>query len=397
MSSTDNVGKGKIEDLPVNELNNIELRREKIRIQKKIAEINSKLKPQGTSEKYTTTGTGIQPDVDVNGPIFNYDNPRKEKRDLEQRLKQIETKLRTTPPTTGVQTNGNLEDSSLPNYGLDYTLQANGIVQRTIPLNLDNAYLQGTSEQRAVTSGYFLGTPIKNIPVGTFRDAKDIDSLTDTFQDSQTFKDSIYANYINKPQDVLELKKKLVQIAPSIMSGEPIDGEVTPTFLDAMDAVAGAISERNYYRKQSNQSVLSLGQGIEYLLERGSLQQPKTRTEKSFFSISDGEARAMLENFYAEALGRRPTKDEVNKFASVVRKRAERQPQVGQSTSSPDGLSIESRITQPGFGQAEAELTARRQAEAGPEFESYRLATSYYTALLRAIGSPAPINRPGGE
>jgi hypothetical protein len=386
MSSTDNVGKDNIEELPVSELNNIELRREKIRIQKEIAKINSTSNRQISKEEYTTIGTGVQPKV-TDGSFFNYDSSKK--RDLERRLKQVENQLRTTLPTTSVQTDGNLEDSSLPNYGTDYTLEANGYVKRTIP--------GGTVETPATTSGYLIGTALKGIPAGSFRDAKDIGTPTETIQEDQAFKDAIYANYINKPQDVIELKKKLFKIAPGIMSGEPIDGEVTPTFLEAMSAVQANISERNYYRKQSNQSILTTAQGLEYFLERGSLQKPKTKTEKSFYSISDGEARAMLENFYSEALGRRPTKDEVNKFASVVRKRAERQPQVGQITSSPDGLSEQSKITQPGFGEAEAALAARRQAEAGPEFESYRLATSYYTALLRAIGSPAPINRPGGE
>lgn len=394
MSSTDNIRPENTEDLSVNDLTTTELRREKIRIQKEVDDINKKL-----SGKPAPSSPGAPYQAAQSPEVL-----QRRKRLLEQRLKQVDKKLKTIPPTTAATSAGNLSDTSQPDYGLDYTLGQNGLVTRSIPLNLDTAYLGGQSAKRAAESGYLLGSPIQNINaniqytdatgtarMGAFKDAKDIGTITPMVQDPVLFKDSIYTEYVKRPQDVIELKKKLLTLVPSIMTGEPIDSEVTPGFLDAMATVAGAISEQNYYRRQANQNILSLAQGMDYLLERRGLEKPQVTTEKSFYSISDGDARAMLETYYADALGRRPTKDEVEKFTSVVRKRAEKKPQVVQGTRSPDGLSSETRVLQPGFGQTEAELTARRQAEAGPEFESYRLATSYYTALLRAIASPANV------
>ena len=408
MSSTDNVGVGNIEETPVNELRGFELRREKARIEKELSRIRVEEKRSRTNQ-YTTTDTATFPvEADTEKPFGDLESVTRRKRELERRLQQIESKLRLEPPITNATATGNIEDTIVPDYGTEYTLLPDGQVERFLPVNLDPAYKQGLTDQRARQAGYLLGSPTQGVTadvrfitqsgeeqVGAFKDAKDIGNITGILKGDQEFRDSIYANYLNRPEDVTELKKKLVKIVPSIMSGEPIDGEVTPTFLEAMAAVANDISQRNYYRQQEKQNLFTLDQGIEYLLQRGSLQGPQVRTEKSFYSISDGEAKAVLDAFYEDALGRRATKEEADKFASVVRKRAGRKPQVGQTTTSADGLSSETRITEPGFGQAEAELTARRQAEAGPEFESYRLATSYYTALLRAIGSPVPINQPG--
>jgi hypothetical protein len=120
---------------------------------------------------------------------------------------------------------------------------------------------------------------------------------------------------------------------------------------------------------------------------------PRTVTSKSFFSLSDGESKLLLDDYYRNTLGRAATQDELKQFQNVVKKRSERKPSVGQKTYQ-DGALVEERTLEPGFGEAEARLTAFRQAKARPEFEGYQLATTYYDAILAAAQSPINIQRP---
>jgi hypothetical protein len=131
----------------------------------------------------------------------------------------------------------------------------------------------------------------------------------------------------------------------------------------------------------------------EYTLGEGEDTGPRTVTAKGFFSLSDGESKLLLDEYYRNTLGRAATQDELKQFQSVVKKRAERKPSVTKKTYQ-DGALIEERTLEPGFGQAEAQLTAFRQAKARPEFAAYQLANTYYDAILAAAQSPINIQRP---
>jgi hypothetical protein len=114
----------------------------------------------------------------------------------------------------------------------------------------------------------------------------------------------------------------------------------------------------------------------------------------SEFSISDGQAEALLEEFYTQALGVRPTKNDIDKFKEIVQKRATKKPRITQTTTSADGLTSTSKVLEEGFGAAEASSLARRRAEARPEFAGYQMATTFYDAILQAAGSPARVPGP---
>jgi hypothetical protein len=131
----------------------------------------------------------------------------------------------------------------------------------------------------------------------------------------------------------------------------------------------------------------------EYVLAEEEDTGPRTVTSKSFFSLSDGESKLLLDDYYRNTLGRAATQDELKQFQNVVKKRSERKPSVGQKTYQ-DGALVEERTLEPGFGEAEARLTAFRQAKARPEFEGYQLANTYYDAILAAAQSPINIQRP---
>jgi hypothetical protein len=131
----------------------------------------------------------------------------------------------------------------------------------------------------------------------------------------------------------------------------------------------------------------------EYVLAEPEDTGPRTVTSKSFFSLSEGESKLLLDDYYRNTLGRAATPDELKQFQNVVKKRSERKPSVGQKTYQ-DGALVEERTLEPGFGEAEARLTAFRQAKARPEFAAYQLANTYYDAILAAAQSPINIQRP---
>jgi hypothetical protein len=108
--------------------------------------------------------------------------------------------------------------------------------------------------------------------------------------------------------------------------------------------------------------------------------------------LDNASARVVLEETYNQLLGRRPTKKEVDTFKSIVNKRMEKRP--AQSIATPAGGGTTIQQTIPGFGEEEIALTARRQAEARPEFAGYQMATTFYDSILRAAGSPARVPGP---
>lgn len=362
-------------------------RKKLIDLKNQLIEINNKLK-KAPESVYQAPGAQGQ---DNSARVLNI-----QKKDIEKQIRQIENKLKTTVAPTGVS-DGTIKDTTQPNpIDKSYTLNPDGQVTMNVPIYLGGGMDSLEPTTPKTTSGYLLGNTLTRLP-NNFYDAKDYGTISPMFQSPSAFRDQIYSQYINKPQDVIGLKEKIKDLVPDLLSGDPMDGEVSPAFLDAMVTLAARISERNYYRIQNKQSIFTTDQGINYLLEQKKKEKPKVETEKSFFSISNAEAQGLLEDYFVNALGRRPTQDEVKQFTSTVRKRAERKPQVVQKTTGVDGLNRETRVIDPGFGVAETNMTARRQAEAGPEFETYRLATSYYPALLRALGSPTTIAEAPGQ
>jgi hypothetical protein len=108
--------------------------------------------------------------------------------------------------------------------------------------------------------------------------------------------------------------------------------------------------------------------------------------------LDNASARVVLEETYGQLLGRRPTKKEVETFKGIVNKRMTKRP--AQQIITTDGAGTTIQQTIPGFGEEEIALTARRQAEARPEFAGYQMATTFYDSILRAAGSPARVPGP---
>lgn len=107
-------------------------------------------------------------------------------------------------------------------------------------------------------------------------------------------------------------------------------------------------------------------------------------TQVSYTSFSKEESAAILEGFYTQALGRRPDEEEINKFHKELTAAANKKPTVTTQTVS--GTTQTSR-TKSGFGQTEAELMAREQAESTRGASGYLMSTKYYDAFIEALES----------
>jgi hypothetical protein len=151
----------------------------------------------------------------------------------------------------------------------------------------------------------------------------------------------------------------------------------------------------NYNRLVNGEPLIGIIDAVkQFKIDEG--KEPQVQRSISQFSISDGEAEALLEEFYTQALGVRPGKNDIQKFKEIVQKRAARKPRITETTTTTDGsLSTStSKVLEEGFDASQAQLLARRQAEARPEFAPYQMATTFYDSLLRAAQSPVTIQGP---
>jgi hypothetical protein len=168
------------------------------------------------------------------------------------------------------------------------------------------------------------------------------------------------------------------------------DGAFEQAFLNA-HTFANRV---NYNNLVNNQPILGLSDAIKQYKSEESGGPTVSRTI-SEFSLSDGQAEGLLEEFYTRALGVRPTQQDINQFKEIVQRRAGKKPRVTETTTAADGSTVTTRVADTGFGAAEAEILARRQAEARPEFAPYQMATTFYDAILRAAQSPVRLQDTG--
>lgn len=115
---------------------------------------------------------------------------------------------------------------------------------------------------------------------------------------------------------------------------------------------------------------------------------PRRSRSVSITQFSEGDARAILEQFYADTLGRRPDDAEVKKFNAAINKQARKQPSVSTTTYDSSG-SATTVSGGAGYSQADAQMAARKMAEADPEASSFLASTRYMDAFMNAIGSQA--------
>lgn len=109
----------------------------------------------------------------------------------------------------------------------------------------------------------------------------------------------------------------------------------------------------------------------------------RTSVQTSVSSFSDAESRGILESFYGDALGRRPTDAEVAKFKKAINIAAKSNPTVSTTVS---GVASTSTTNKEGYNQADAELSARKMAESQVGAAGYISSTKYMDAFLSVLG-----------
>lgn len=109
----------------------------------------------------------------------------------------------------------------------------------------------------------------------------------------------------------------------------------------------------------------------------------RTSVSKNITSFSDAESRGILESFYGDALGRRPTDEEVKKFKKAINVAAKANPDVTTTTAGTFGSSS---VSKSGYSQADAQLKARNIAEKQVGAAGYISSTKYMDAFLNVLG-----------
>lgn len=113
-----------------------------------------------------------------------------------------------------------------------------------------------------------------------------------------------------------------------------------------------------------------------------------TQTSKSFDLSTEGDARAIFYTAAQSLLGRDPTKSEVAAFQEQLNAMERANPTVTTTTSSymGDVLQSQQSTTTGGVKEGARQMQAMDVAKAKPEYGAYQAATTYFEAMLEAIG-----------
>lgn len=173
-----------------------------------------------------------------------------------------------------------------------------------------------------------------------------------------------------------------------VANGNPMDPQ--GQFQAAMLRAAGQVSLQNFIRYNDLTASGKKGEPYQFdnqlktLIGANAGQQVNTNT--SVMNFSEGETRALLEDFYAEALGRRPSDDEVAKFQKRINAKAKNNASVSTTIYTSGGSTTTDKE---GFTQADAQLMARKSAESKPGASGFIASTKYMDAFLGALRGKA--------
>lgn len=120
------------------------------------------------------------------------------------------------------------------------------------------------------------------------------------------------------------------------------------------------------------------------------MNTPRTVTQKStaYDLSSEGDARAIFYSAAQSLLGRDPTKAEVSQFQKSLNAMERANPTVTTTTSNYIGDTLQSQTStsEGGVKEGARQMMSMDQAKANPEYGAYQAATTYFDALMRAIG-----------
>lgn len=344
-----------------------ELRKEREKIEKKISELTKIIKNneslRGSSEAADDYLDRLERDL------------RAEQRKL-RGLVRTQADGNVTPIQDVTVTSTEVKDPNEPDKGREVALLEGGIVTQSDP----TVKLRSGETREAMTrEGLMLGMPSTG-------DAKDVGAYI--LKSEEQYLQEIYNIYSKDAAKTIETKRRLIE-AGQLDENEPLDGNVSQAFRDAVVRVARFVSEENYFMHKSGQKrpLMTPEQGIDLLITRGEGDGAGKTTVDRFVGIpSRDEAQELLDETYLTSIGRKATKKEVDEFYRKVRKEAKSSPTTRRTTVAGGG---QSSVTEEGFGPATARQMAGEAAEARPEFLAYQLSTNFYNALYNASRIPS--------
>jgi hypothetical protein len=124
----------------------------------------------------------------------------------------------------------------------------------------------------------------------------------------------------------------------------------------------------------------------------GGRNGPKTTTSKSTsYNIPTKEDVAgMVTSVFKGALGRAPSDGELSRYTSMLIGNAKKNPSITTTTQTTDvnGNTTSKSTSSGGYSSQAAEWDAMQRAQADPEYGAYQAATTYFNALVSALGAP---------
>lgn len=360
------------------DLNLNEKRRLQALLRKELLKVNDKLKKRKSGADFTTTGTGIQPSVDLSSGPFSgtlRGNLQEEKDKLTRQLLQLDRTLVPTNDPNLREALGVTPDSSEAYGGNKYVLKGlreDGIVQLFQPGSKDPV------TNPAVSTGYLLAQGLGGQSERGTEGARGTINMPRVV-DTEQFLQRIYNEYRNDPQAVINEKKRLIA-AGELPAGTVVDGTVDLAFENAMGRLAAKVSGENFRRIQADPKgrLFNLDSGLDYFVSRESAGATATRTQTSI-STKD-EAYATLNTALRSYLGREATEEELGQFTTQLNTFERSNPAVETIT----GTSKTVTGGTAGAGERMATDFARSQEGSA----AFRAGTYYYDALLDAIDNP---------
>jgi hypothetical protein len=332
--------------------------------------------------KYTTTGTGLQPDIKVTPGVVKLPlgGTKQEQIDnLQRKISQIEQSIKPAGPIDRI-TAPPSSNPDMAKGGGQYQLasamdEASGIVIYTEPGQIAedsnyNGFLIAPSKKRRGTSEVGEIVQPKRGVVG----------LETGIVPVEEWDRANYNAFSQDPQLTIDTKRKLVQLKllpPSTV----IDGTPDAAFRKAMQTLGAKISAENFRRLQSDprQKLFDTDTGIEYLLSRGDAGDKTTSTVTSI-STKD-EAYGTLNQALTAYLGREATQDELTQFTAQLNSFERANPLVATTTGTGDTLRTGG--TEGAMGRMATEFARSQEGSA-----AFRGGTYYYDALLDALDNP---------
>jgi hypothetical protein len=345
-----------------------ELRKERDKIEKKIAELTKIIKNNESLRGSSQDATNYLERLE---------------RELAAEQKKLRTIVRGTARTynTPIQDvtvdSVEVKDPNEPDKGREVALTKNGIVVQSDPtITLSN----GDTWDARSREGFMLGMPSTG-------DAKDVGAYI--LKGSEQYLQEIYDIYSKDAAKTIETKRRLIE-AGQLDASEPLDGNVSEAFRDAVLKVAEFVSKENYFLNKSGQKrqLMTPEQGIDLLIARGGTDGTGSKVSTSATIPERADIQELLDTTYLNSIGRKATKKEIDEFYRKVRKEAKATPT--RVTSSPNKSGGSSTIAEEGFGPAGMREMAGAAAETRPEFLAYQLSTNFYNALYNA--SRLPVN-----